>query len=141
MEEHISCKNHINIEENKVSKNLGLLYKAKNDLNQKAMTSFYYSYLHIYLTYKNIACCSVSMLKLKQLASKERQAKKAILFEFTQTTSKSIGIMCKVGILNLNKTNNYKYLNFMVRVIHHKYTTGFGYRSFKEPKLGLRLIK
>ena len=106
MEEHLSCKNHINIEENRVSKNLGLFYNTKNDLNQKAMTSLYYSYVHISLTYKNIVCCSASVSKLKQLASKKRQAKKAILFEFTQTTSKSIEIMCKVGILNLYKINN-----------------------------------
>ena len=39
---------HITIAENELSKNLGLIYKAKNYLNKKAMLSLYYSFLYCY---------------------------------------------------------------------------------------------
>ena len=37
VDKHLSQRNHINIVENKVSKNLGLLCKLKNYLNQKVL--------------------------------------------------------------------------------------------------------
>ena len=46
MAEHLSWIDHINTLENKLSKNLGLLYKAKPFLNAKAMKSLYFSFFH-----------------------------------------------------------------------------------------------
>ena len=50
VDEHLNWKDHINIIENKLSKNLGLLYKAKQFLNAKAMKSlsFFYSFIAIW---------------------------------------------------------------------------------------------
>ena len=80
------------------------------------MTSLYYSFVHSYLTYENIAWCSTFVPKLKQIVGKQRQAVKVFLFCFSKTTSKSREIMCKVGILNLYKNNIHDVLNFMLRV-------------------------
>ena len=66
VDEHLSWIDHINTLENKLSKNLGLLYKAKPFLNAKAMESLYFSFFHSYLTYGNIVWCSKSMTKLKK---------------------------------------------------------------------------
>ena len=44
VDEHLSWIDHINILENKLSKNVGLLYKAKPFLNAKAMKSLYFSF-------------------------------------------------------------------------------------------------
>ena len=54
VDEHFSWTDHINILENKLSKNLGLLYKSKHFLN--GMKSLFYSFFHSYLNYGNIAC-------------------------------------------------------------------------------------
>ena len=54
----------IKIVENKISKNLGLLYKTKNYLNRKPMVNPYYSFIPSYLNQENIACCSSSITKL-----------------------------------------------------------------------------
>ena len=89
VDEHLSWNDHISILENKLSKSLGLLYKAKKYLNTKAMTSLYYSFFHSYLTYGNVAWCSTSVSKLKKLASKQRQAVKAIPITASNTGSKS----------------------------------------------------
>ena len=74
VDEHLSWIDHINTLENKLSKNLGLLYKAKPLLNAKAMKSLYFSFFHSYLTYGNIALCSTLMAKLKKMFSKQKQA-------------------------------------------------------------------
>ena len=60
LDEHYSWIDHINTLENKLSKNLGLLYNAKPFLNAKAMKSLYFSFFHSYLAYGNIACCRTS---------------------------------------------------------------------------------
>ena len=70
---------HINILENKLSKGLGLLHKADEFLNRKAIASPYYSLFHSYLTYRNIAWYSTIVSKLKGFASKQRQVIKSIL--------------------------------------------------------------
>ena len=46
---HLNWTDHINILENKLSKNLGLLYKSKHFLNANGMRSLYHSFFHIYL--------------------------------------------------------------------------------------------
>ena len=61
---HLSRTDHINILENKLSKNLGLLYKSKHFLNANGIKSLYYSFFHSYLNYGNIAWCSTSMTKI-----------------------------------------------------------------------------
>ena len=50
--------------ENKISKNLGLLYKAKRVLNMNALKSLYFSFIHSYLNYGNIVWASVTQTKL-----------------------------------------------------------------------------
>ena len=78
MDEHLSWIDHINTLGNKLSKKLGLLYKAKPFLNAKVMKSLYFSFSHSYLTYGNTAWCSTSMTKLKKIFSKQKQAIKPI---------------------------------------------------------------
>ena len=78
VDENLIWIDHITLVENKLSKNLGLLHKAKNYLNKKSMVSLYYSFIHSYLSYGNIAWCSTSMTKLKNLLSKQKQALRTI---------------------------------------------------------------
>ena len=66
VDENFTWIDHITLVENKLSKNLGLLHKAKNYLNKKSMVSLYYSFIHSYLNYGKIAWCSTSMTKLKK---------------------------------------------------------------------------
>ena len=73
VDEHLNWKDHINIIENKLSKNLGLLHKAKQFLNAKAMKSLYFSFIHSYLTYGNVAWCSTFMNKTKKLFGKQNK--------------------------------------------------------------------
>ena len=78
VDENLTWIDHIALVENKLSKNLGLLHKAKNYLNKKSMVSLYYSFIHSYLNYGNIAWCSTSMTKLKKLLSQPKEALRTI---------------------------------------------------------------
>ena len=53
-DENFTWNNHIHPTENKISKNVGILYKAKYTINQQGLKSLYYSFLHSYLIYGNI---------------------------------------------------------------------------------------
>ena len=55
VDENITWVDHITTAENKLSKNVGLLYKAKNYLNKKPIINLYYSIRDSYLNYGNVA--------------------------------------------------------------------------------------
>ena len=151
VDEHLSWTDHINILENKLSKNLGLLYKSKHFLNANGMKSLYYSFFHSYLNYGNIAWCSTSVTKIKKLYSKQKQAIKALSVASEDYSGLKIGdLMEKTSILNIYKLNIYHVINLMFRVknntipeafvnkfeiVHHHYQTRHSENNFIEPKI------
>ena len=74
IDEHLTLKELIAVIENKFSKNLGLLHGAGRVLDRTALKSLYFSFIHSYLNYGNIVWASTSTTKLKNLASKQKQA-------------------------------------------------------------------
>ena len=72
LDEHLSQKSHISVVENKVSKNIGILHKTKNIFSKGGSTLFF-SFVHVYLNYGNIAWESTAQTKLKNPpANKDR---------------------------------------------------------------------
>ena len=55
VDENLTWNDHIHILENKLSKNIGLLYRAKPYLDKNTMTTLYFLFFHGYLNYGNIA--------------------------------------------------------------------------------------
>ena len=51
IDEHLTWKEHIAVIENKVSKNLGLLHRARRVLDSTALKNLYFSFIHSYLNY------------------------------------------------------------------------------------------
>ena len=47
--------NHIEVVENKISKNIGVLYRASHLLDFKNLLKIYFSSIHIYISYATIA--------------------------------------------------------------------------------------
>ena len=151
VDEHLSWTDHINILENKLSKNLGLLYKSKHFLNASGMKSLYYSFFHSYLNYGNIAWCSTSVTKIKKLYSKQKQAIKALSVTSEEYSGLKIeDLMEKTGILNIYKLNIYHVINLMFSIknntipeafvnkfelVHHHYQTRHSENNFIEPKI------
>ena len=46
LDENLNWKEHIKYTENKIAKNLGLIYKARLFLNRNPLIALYYSYIH-----------------------------------------------------------------------------------------------
>ena len=55
LDENLSWKDHIKYNENKISKNTGILYKVRDYLSKESLLSLYYTYIHTYVNYANLA--------------------------------------------------------------------------------------
>ena len=55
IDENLTWKSHIEVVENKISKNIGVLYRASHLLDFKNLLKIYFSFIHIYISYANTA--------------------------------------------------------------------------------------
>ena len=74
IDENWTCKNHIEVVEDKTSKNIGVLYRASHLLDFKNLLKIYFSFIHIYISYANIAWASTSKTKLQGILKKQKHA-------------------------------------------------------------------
>ena len=112
IDEHLTCKEHITVIENKVSKKLGILYRAGRVLDSTTLKNLYFSFMHSYLNYRNIVWASTTRTKLKKLASKQKQALRIVYTESADIKE----IMVRMKVLDIYKLNIYQILNFMFRI-------------------------
>ena len=73
-DDNLSWKERIKYLENKIAKNIGLMYRAKPFLDQESLLALYYSYIHSYLNYANLASGSKYLTNLKNLRSQQKHA-------------------------------------------------------------------
>ena len=66
---YFSRGDHFKYTENKIAKNLGLLYKVRIFLERNALLALYYSYTQTYINYANIAWGSTCRTNLKKLTA------------------------------------------------------------------------
>ena len=67
------------ITENKIAKNMGILYKARPYLDIIALLCLYYSYIYSYLKYANKVWCSTNITFLKNPQSQQKRAIRSII--------------------------------------------------------------
>ena len=67
-------KNHMEVVENKISKNIGVLYRANHLLDFKNFLKIYFYFIHIYISYANIAWDSTFKTKLQGILKKQKHA-------------------------------------------------------------------
>ena len=58
MDENLSWKEHLKHIENKIAKIIGLMDKANPFLDKDSLLSLYFSYIHSYINYANLAWAS-----------------------------------------------------------------------------------
>ena len=83
LEEHISWIDHVRTVENKIAKNIGLLYRISQFLNEDSLKTVYFLYIHSYLNYANIAWASIYATKLKRVYLKQRHAVRIVFLTKT----------------------------------------------------------
>ena len=78
LDQYLIWKPHIKYIENKIGKYIGLSLKAKPFVNRQSLLSLYYSYIHSYIKYANVAWESTYLTNLKRLLSQQKHAMRII---------------------------------------------------------------
>ena len=69
LDENLSWKTHIKHIENKISKTIGILFKARPFLNKKSLLLLYYTYIYSYINYGSVSWGSTCRTNLKNINS------------------------------------------------------------------------
>ena len=123
LDENITWRNHIACVENKITKNLGLLYKARHLLNTVCTKQLYFSFIHSYLNYANIVWASTNKSKLKTLLRRQKHAARIIHFKNNYTHARPL--LQNMEALNVYQLNIQQTLLFMHKVKHGNIPTVF----------------
>ena len=78
IDENISWNKDIELAENKISQNIGILYRASYYPDKKSLKSKYFSFIHNYVNQCNIAWASTSRAKLDKVLKKQKHAARII---------------------------------------------------------------
>ena len=135
---HISWIDHVKTVENKIAKNIGLVYRVSQFLNEDSLRTVYFLYIQSYFNYVNIAWANMYATKLKRVYSKQKHVV-CIVFNNNKITH-SKPLFENLNTLNVNQINIYLYfhiinklinnqipsiLNDLIKITDHKYTTNF----------------
>ena len=141
LDEHISWIDYVRTVENKIAKSIGLLHLISQFLNEDSLKTEYFSCVHSYFNYANIAWASTYATKSKRVYLKQKHAVHVVF-------NKDKLIYSKPLFENLNTLNVYQiniYQHFMHKFINnqipsifsdlikrpdHKYPTNFSQSSF-----------
>ena len=86
----LNWKEHIKYTENKIAKNLRLLYKARPFLDKNTLRALYYSYIQTYIDYANISWGSTCSANLKLTVVKNMQYILLLIKTSLRTQGKSL---------------------------------------------------
>ena len=151
IDENITWNNHINILENKISKNIGAMHRAKFLLDKQSLKHIYFAFVHSYITYANIAWASTCKTKLVKLYNKQKHASRIMYNKDKYTHAKPL--MKSLNALNIFQINIYQILVLMFKSQHnlspivfqnmfekvnHKYPTKFADKNFVIPRKTLK---
>ena len=80
-DKNLDWKEHIKYTENKIAKNLGLLYKVRPFLDRNVLLALYYSYMQNYINYVNIVGSSACRTTLKKINSQQKHSLRIFLIK------------------------------------------------------------
>ena len=105
----MSWIDHVGTVENKIAKNIDLLYRVSHFLSEDSLKTVYFSYIHSYLNYANIAWASTYATKLKRVYLKQKLAVRIVFNKDKLTHSKPL--FENLNALNVYQINIYQHLN------------------------------
>ena len=105
LDEHISWTDHVRTVENKKAKNIGLLYRESQFFNENSLKTVYFSYIHSYFNYANIAWASTCATKLKRVNLKQKHAVRTVFNNDKLTHSKPL--FENLDALNVYQSNKH----------------------------------
>ena len=100
IDKSVTWKAHINIISTKISKSIGILYRARLIIPRKQSNQLYFSFVHSYLNHVNTAWGSTQKTTLY------RQQKRAIrLLSFKEQFTHYRPLFKEIGTLNIYEVN------------------------------------
>ena len=96
IDDTLSWKKHINMVEEKMSKNIGVISRARKYLNNAAMKSLYYAFIHPYIVFGNIAWASVNRTKLDKIKKLQNRAIRIITYSDKKASIRPIQTRLKI---------------------------------------------
>ena len=154
IDENLTWKNHIEVVENKISKIIGVLYRASHLLDFKNLLKIYFSFIHIYISSTNIAWASTFKTKLQGILKKQKHAAR-ITFHANRFDH-SRPLLKEMKALNVYQINLIQTLKFMHKTkyginprvflpkfceIDHQYPTRFSQNSFYYKRSACKTIR
>ena len=114
----LTWKKHIEVITGKISRGIGVIWKAKKLLNKSALKTVYYSFIYPYLTYCNQVWGSTCTTYLKGLRVKQNKVISMITSSPRRTRLDPL--YKKLGLLKLDEINTFLFSKFMYRWHHNK---------------------
>ena len=154
IDENLTWRNHRHTVENKITKNIRLLYQGKHYLDEKCLKQIYFAYINAYINYANIAWACTHKTKLKKLQSKQKHALRIIFNQSKTLPSKSLFL--SLNVLNVHQFNIFQSMQFMHKIKNknaphislnlfgvpcHVYPTNFSLINFSEPQMFLKTAR
>ena len=114
IDENVTWKTHVELVENKISKSVGIVFKASRSLNSKFLRSIYFALVHPYINYANIAWASTNKTYLNRILGKQKQATRIMSSDGISIPLRLL--MKELNILNKYQINILQHLLFMFKV-------------------------
>lgn len=113
LDENLTWKSHIQVVESKISKNIGVIARARKNVNSKAARSLYFSFVHPYISYGNLAYASTHKSKLSRIHRLQKRAVRVISYAKNRCHSRPL--MVEHKILNVYEINILNTLCFVYK--------------------------
>ena len=112
LDENLTWKDHIKYTENKIAKNIGILYRSKPYLNNKCLFSLYYSYIHSHISYANITMANTYFSNLKKVNSQQKHSVGIIYNKMKYESVRELLISLKIlNVYQINILNNAPFIH------------------------------
>ena len=132
IDENLSWKYHIDAICTKVSKSIGILYKAREILDKQSLIQLYFSFVHSYINYANIAWASTCKSKIERLYRQQKHSARLIYFKDCYTHAKPL--LQQMNALNVYELNVFNILCFMYKCKYDLSPTVFHEIYKQKPK-------
>ena len=113
IDKNLSWKQQIDILSSKICKSIRILYKSRDVLSKQCLNQLYFSFIHSYVNYANIAWASTSKSKLERLYRCQKHAARVIYHKDWYTHASPL--LNDMKALNVFKLNIFNILCFMYK--------------------------
>ena len=130
IDKNLTCRDYIHTVENKIAKNIKLLYQGKHYLSKNCRKQINFGHIHVCLNYANKTWPSTHKSKLKKVQSKQKHALRIMFNQFK--TSSSEPLFLSLNVFNVYQINIFQSVQCM-HIIKNKNVSHIFLKLFGVP--------